>query len=168
MMGNQGPGDGPAQGPPDLIGALARTRVETARLVRGLDAHREQAELLLREINRQELDTVRLLRGLTGILDMFERLLDNESGDTLETYRAGVRRTAELFLDLLGNNSGIELIGRRGEIAEPATHNVVEVRDEDGLPEDTVIKVVERGLRYRGELLRPASVIVSSGKGTPS
>jgi molecular chaperone GrpE (heat shock protein) len=169
MTGNEtSHGTAPPDGQ-DLIGALARTRVETARLVRGLEAHRAQTELLLQEINRQELDTIRLLRGIAGILDMFDRLLDQDDpGASVESYRTGVRRTAELFVDVLCNNSGIELVGRPGEIADPQTHNVVEVRDEADLPEDAVLKVIERGIRYRGDLIRPASVIVSSGKRTPS
>lgn len=151
----------------DLLGALAMTRVETAQLVRGLEAHRTRAELLLQEINRHELDTFRLLRGIAGILDTFDRLLDDDGG-SLEYYRAGVRKTAELLADVLCDNSGIELIGRRGEIADPETHNVIEVRDDEHLPEDAVIKVIERGMRYRGDLVRPASVIVSSGRRTQS
>ena len=162
-----GGADQPAAHADDLLGALARTRVETARLVRSLESHREQTELLLKEINRQELDTVRLLRGIAGVLDMFDRLLGDD-GASLEAYRAGLLRIAKQLVDVLCNNSGLELIGRTGELAEPETHNVVEVRDEENVPADAVITVIERGIRYRGDLLRPASVIVSSGKRTQS
>jgi molecular chaperone GrpE (heat shock protein) len=162
------PGPPPAPQPDDLLGALARTRIETARLVRGLEAHRAEAEVLLKEINRQELDTVRLLRGIAGVLDTVDRLLGDDYGDSVELYRAGVRRTADLLVDVLCNNSGIELVGETGELADPGTHKVIDVRDGTDLPEDTVIKVLERGIRYRGDLIRPASVIVSSGKRTPS
>ncbi|GDY31984.1 nucleotide exchange factor GrpE [Gandjariella thermophila] len=147
----------------DLLGALARTRVETANLVRSLQAHRDQTELLLKEINRQELDTRRLLRGIADILDAFDRLLAHDGTD-VDSYRTSVRRTADVLTDVLCNHSGLELLGKPGEVAEPATHNVVEVRDKPGAPQDTVIRVIERGIRYRGDLLRPASVIVASGR----
>lgn len=151
----------PAEG--DLLGTLGRARAETARLVRALEAHREQTEILLKEINRQELDTGRLLRGIAEILDAFDRLVEENEGADVESYRASIRRTNGLLVEVLCNNSVMELIGRPGEIADPATHRVIEVRDENQ-PEDSVIRVVERGIRYRGELIRPASVIVSSGK----
>jgi molecular chaperone GrpE len=151
----------------DLLGTLARTRTETAQLVRGLEAHREQTEQLLRAINRHELDTGRLLRGIAEILDTFDRLLAHESED-VESYRTSVRKTAELLVDVLCDNSGMELIGRPGELADPVTHQVIDVQDGTNSPQDTVIKVIERGIRYRGDLVRPASVIVSSGKELPA
>jgi molecular chaperone GrpE (heat shock protein) len=155
--------DPPTSPAGDLLGTLASTRTETAALVRGLDAHRAQTEALLREINRHELDTGRLLRGIAEVLDTFDRLLAYDSDD-VESYRSSVRKTAELLVDVLCNNSGMELIGRLGEIADPATHKVVDIHDGSDLTPDTVVRVIERGIRYRGELVRPASVIVSSGK----
>ncbi|HEX6352948.1 nucleotide exchange factor GrpE [Actinophytocola sp.] len=147
----------------DLLGTLAKTRTETVSLLRGMDAHRAHMEATLREINRHELDIGRLLNGIADVLDTFDRLLAYD-GDDVEAYRASVRKTSDLLVDVLCNNSGMELIGRSGEIADPATHQVVVLQDGSDLPQDTVIRVIERGIRYRGDLIRPASVIVSSGK----
>ncbi|GAA4744731.1 nucleotide exchange factor GrpE [Actinomycetospora chibensis] len=150
--------------PESFLGALAATRVHTAKLVRGMDAHRAHSEEVLREINRHELDTKRMLDGLARVLDACHRLLDDKTETDVERYRASVRRVSGLLDDLLSNHSRMELIGRTGEIADPETHEVIEVRDDGATARDTVLKVVDRGIRFRGELLRPASVIVSSGK----
>lgn len=154
---------GPAQPNGDLLGALGKTRTETAGLVRALDAHRQYSEQLLTAINRHELDIGRMLRGITDVLDALDRLQEQDIQD-LDTYRSSVDRVASKLVQVLGGNSALELIGHLGEIAQPDTHEVVEVRAEAEQPRDAVLKVLRRGIRYRGDLVRPASVIIASGK----
>jgi molecular chaperone GrpE (heat shock protein) len=121
--------------------------------------------LLLRELMRLDLDTEALVQGIADVLDTLGRPLD----DGVETADHTIlRRTVDQLEAVLSAHGAVELIGRRGELAAPETHNVVEANDATDLPADTVVKVIERGIRYRGALLRPASVIVSSGKGTQS
>lgn len=164
-----GPVAGPVVAPPErpsgLLDALHATRGLAVDLGRDLEAHRQQLAVLLKEINRRETDT-RMLCRIVDVLDTFELLLSRADGDTealdAETYRAGLQRTAGRLTSALWDNSDIVLIGRLGEIADPTTHEVLEVRD-DGAPADRVLEVVARGFRFRGELVRPATVIVSSG-----
>lgn len=120
---------------------------------------------LLRELVRLDLDTEALVTGVTDILDSLAVPLEDgaETGES-----TGLRRTADRLEAVLTAHGAVELIGRPGERAVPETHNVVEVSDIADSPTDTVVRVIERGIRYRGGLLRPASVIVSSGKGTQS
>jgi molecular chaperone GrpE (heat shock protein) len=147
---------------PNLLEALGKARAETAALVRVIDAHREQTEVLLRALNQQELDTTRLLNGVVETIGAFDRLLAYGTDVDFESYRASVHMTSDALEDLLWNH-GIELFGRVDEIADPETHHVLE-ECADSRPENAVIKVVKRGIRHRGHLLQFASVIVSSGK----
>jgi molecular chaperone GrpE (heat shock protein) len=120
---------------------------------------------LLRELTRLDLDTEALVAGVTDILDALSRPLDDGVGISSPTV---LRTTVDRLAAVLSAHNAVELIGLRGELAAPDTHHVVEVSDTTDLPADTVVKVIERGIRYRGHLLRPASVIVSSGKGIQS
>lgn len=118
--------------------------------------------LLLHELTRIDLDTETLVVGITDLLDQLSRPLTDDAADTTLHRITGQLET------LLTAHNAVELIGRRGELATPQTHNVIETDDATDLPADTVVRVIVRGIRYRGGLLRPASVIVSSGKGTQS
>lgn len=117
-------------------------------------------EPLLRELIRLDLDTEALIQGITDILDNLGRPLDDGTCIDHTVLRAAVDRLETV----LSAHSAVELIGTYGELAAPDTHYVVEANHSTDLPANTVVKVVERGIRYRGGLLRPASVIVSSGK----
>ena len=121
-------------------------------------------EPLLRELIRLDLHTEALIQGITDILDTLGRGLDDGAGIDHTVLRAAVDRLEAV----LSAHSAVELIGMRGELATPDMHYVVEADHATDLPANTVVKVVERGIRYRGGLLRPASVIVSSGKGNQS
>jgi molecular chaperone GrpE (heat shock protein) len=118
--------------------------------------------LLLHELTRLDLDTETLVVGVTDLLDQLSRPLAEDPENAL------LRRITDQLETLLRGHNAVELIGRRGELATPRTHNVIETDDATDLPADTVVRVIVRGIRYRGGLLRPASVIVSSGKGTQS
>lgn len=121
--------------------------------------------LLLHELTRLDLDTETLIVGVTDILDQLSRPLTEDADDTEDTT---LRRITGQLETLLSAHNAVELIGRRGELATPQTHYVIGTDDATDLPADTVVRVIVRGIRYRGGLLRPASVIVSSGKGTQS
>jgi len=120
--------------------------------------------LLLHELIRVDLDTEVLVQGVTDILDTLARPLADDAGVSV----TALRTTVQQLESVLSAHSAVELIGRPGKLAAPETHHIVEANDTTDLPAGTVIKVIERGIRYRGGLLRPASVIVSSGKGTQS
>lgn len=113
---------------------------------------------LLRELTRLDLDTEALAEAVTDTLDRLDRLLEAGTGGT------DLREIATTLSGALAAHGAVELVGARGELAAPHTHHVVEVTGATGLPGDAVVKVIKRGVRYRGNLIRPASVVVSSGK----
>lgn len=154
-----------AESPPadgNLLGALADNRERTVQLYRLLGDHEQQVKQLLVALDGHERGLVGLLRGITEIVDTFDRLLALGPDVDIESYRASVAKVSGVLQNVLADN-GVELIGAPGEIAAPGTHLIVDER-RDGSEEDAVLEVLKRGLRYRGQLLRPASVIVSTGK----
>jgi molecular chaperone GrpE (heat shock protein) len=120
---------------------------------------------LLAELVRLDLDTEVLLEGVADVLDRLDRLLD--AGEAPRD----LRETATALAAVLTTHPAVELIGEPGEPAAPQTHHVIEVVDAADRPAGAVVRVVKRGIRYRGTVLRPAAVIISSGssgKGTQS
>lgn len=128
-----------------------------------------------RDTHRAELDG--LLTGVVTALDSMDRLLSVADPATatdpaaeggpdarVDAYRDSLRLIAEQ-LEKAVRAGGLEPIGRPGERAEPATHQVVEVRQAAagaGQPaEDEVLQVVQRGYRLRERVLRPARVVVA-------
>jgi molecular chaperone GrpE len=146
----------------DLLGALTDNRERTVQLYRLLGEHEQQVKQLLVALDGHERGLAGLLRGVADIVDTFDRLLALGPDVDVESYRASVAKVSGVLQNVLADN-GVELIGAPGEIAAPGTHLVVDERG-DRADEDAVLEVLKRGLRYRGKLLRPASVIVSSGK----
>lgn len=117
---------------------------------------------LLSELTRLDLDTEVLVEAVADVLGRLDRLLD------AGVDAADLRETVTALTAALTAHDAVELIGARGEPAAPQTHHVVDVADVVDLPADAVVKVIKRGVRYRGNLLRPAAVVVSSGRRTQS
>lgn len=59
---------------------------------------------------------------------------------------------------------GVEEVAANGKDFDPNTSECVSHEPSDSVAENTVMKVVRTGYVYNGRLIRPASVVVSSGK----
>ncbi|GAA2082233.1 hypothetical protein GCM10009801_41820 [Streptomyces albiaxialis] len=123
---------------------------------------------LARQAAAHHARTERLLLGLVEVLDSFDRLLAG-SGDLAgsgggpgEVPADSVRALARQLERALGQE-GLEPVGVSGERADPVRHHVVDVRHRAGAAEDEVLEVLRRGYRYRGQLLRPARVVIADG-----
>jgi molecular chaperone GrpE len=64
---------------------------------------------------------------------------------------------------VLKTNGLVELLPRNDKF-DPAFHEAVAHNSSDEIPPDMVIEVVRTGYTLNGRLLRPAAVVVSSGK----
>ncbi len=72
----------------------------------------------------------------------------------------GVDMTRKSFVDILGRH-GVEEFGAEGEAFNPEFHEAVGVEESGDIPEDAVVRVMQKGVRLRERLLRPAKVIVN-------
>jgi molecular chaperone GrpE len=147
-----------------------------------LEAERERArqaeERMLRvladsdnqrkRLEREQKETVRfanerLLLEMLPVLDNLERCVLHEA-DAKE-LRNGVELTLAQFRQVV-ENAGVEAVPAAPGIAfDPTVHEAVLQDDEADLPEKTVVRVIQPGFKYRERLLRPARVVVASGKG---
>ncbi|MFD9073068.1 nucleotide exchange factor GrpE [Streptomyces lasiicapitis] len=109
--------------------------------------------------------TERLLLVCADTLDACGRLLAEGPGSDPAAYHHSIELVARQLESAVAGE-GLEVLGRVGERADPATHHVVRVRAAPrGAGEDEVLEVVRRGYRYRGHVLRAARVVVAAATG---
>lgn len=159
-----------------LIHPLVRQALDEER-----DKARQAEERLLRvlaetdnqrkRMQREQDDRIRyanesLLLEMLPVLDNLERFLSqgSESANIAE-LRKGVELTLSQFRHVM-EHVGVQPIEvKPGDGFDPRLQEAVFRDDTASMPENTVVSVAQSGFRYRERVLRPARVVVSSGKG---
>jgi len=98
---------------------------------------------------------------LLDVVDNLERALEVEEGKE-EALRDGVQRTLDSWHGMMGKFD-VERIDAVGEQFDPHKHEALSKMPSDE-PEGTVINQHCAGYTLNGRLIRPAQVLVSSGK----
>ena len=101
-----------------------------------------------------------LVRELLPIVDNLERALTS-AGEGERHLAEGVLLVHSELIAVLERN-GIEQFDPAGERFDPAEHEALSTRDQDGAESGLVLDVVEKGYRSNGTILRPARVVVSA------
>src|SRR2546430_5800478 len=104
-----------------------------------------------------------LLQRLVAIIDNFELGLAaaKKQGQQSPIY-SGMVLVQKQLNDLLAEN-GLQPIEAEGKPFDPNLHEAIAHEPSDQVPEETVLRQVSRGYRFKDRLLRPAKVVVSSG-----
>jgi molecular chaperone GrpE len=101
-----------------------------------------------------------LVRELLPVVDNLERALAS-AVEGEQHLAEGVRLVHSELIAVLERN-GVQQFDPVGERFDPAEHEALSMRDEDGAESGLVIDVVEKGFRSGGSILRPARVVVSA------
>ncbi|MBI5528312.1 MAG: nucleotide exchange factor GrpE [Deltaproteobacteria bacterium] len=109
-----------------------------------------------------------ILRDLLPVADHVDAAMSHmgESPD-LATLREGVEITYRGFLDVL-RKKGVVPIDSKGMTFDPNIHEAVQMEPSDEVPPSCVVREVRRGYMLHDRLLRPALVVVSTGKAAPA
>ncbi len=104
-----------------------------------------------------------LLQRLVPILDNFELGLSaaREGGKTSPIF-SGMSMILKQLNDFLAEN-GVQPIEAEGKQFDPNLHEAIAREASGSVPEGTVLRQTRRGYRLKDRLLRPSSVVVSSG-----
>lgn len=130
------------------------------------DLQRKQAELenyrkrMVREQTRIiDQANRRLVEQLLPVIDNLEKALESSqaSGDKLAE---GVRMIYEQLMEVL-KREGVEEINPLGHPFDPEECEAVMAVMSDDHEDETVVEVLQKGYRYKGNLLRPARATVS-------
>jgi molecular chaperone GrpE len=104
-----------------------------------------------------------LLEKLISIVDNFELGLEaaRAEGENSPIF-SGMSMVLKQLMDFLAD-SGLQPIDAVGHEFDPNLHEAIAHEASDQVREGTVIRQTRRGYRLKDRLLRPSSVVVSSG-----
>ena len=106
-----------------------------------------------------------LLEELLPILDNFQLGLQAAQNDEgVKNLLVGLNMVAGQLQTFLRDN-GVEEIAAVGQPFDPNVHEAVGQQSSRDVPEGVVISQTRRGFKLRDRLLRPATVVVSTGPG---
>jgi len=158
--------DSPQTDAPALEAERDRARQAEERMLRVLADTDNQRKRLEREQKEAvRFANERLLLEMLPVLDNLERCVVHAAGgaDAKEIWK-GAELTLAQFRQVV-QNVGVEaVLAAPGVAFDPAVHEAVLQDDEADLPEKTIARVVQPGFKYRERLLRPARVVVASGR----
>ena len=105
-----------------------------------------------------------LLERLIAIVDNFELGLSAAKSEGAKSpIYSGMSMVLKQLTDFLADN-GLEPIDAEGQKFNPNLHEAIAHEPSDDLAEGVVLRQMRRGYRLKDRLLRPSSVVVSSGK----
>ena len=99
-----------------------------------------------------------VLSALLTSVDNMEKAIAAPAGDD---YKTGVDLVLRQFMEAL-QKLGLESVGGEGEPFDPNVHNAVMREDADGVDEETVTAVFQKGYKLGDRVLRPAMVKVAN------
>jgi molecular chaperone GrpE len=162
--------EAPAAAPaPDLSEQLATAKKEAAdnydryvRSVADLDNHRRRT---IRE--KEELRQFAASKVLEDLLPVIDNLglglaAAKAPNADLKTLVGGISMVAEQLKSSLANH-GLKEVNPAGQPFDPNLHEAISQQPSADIAEGSVVTVVRVGFTLNGRLLRPASVIVSTG-----
>lgn len=118
---------------------------------------REQLEII-------ETANGKLLEKLSEVLDNFERAFASENkAKDLETFEKGMQMIHDQFAKVL-TDAGLEQLDPTGQEFDPNCHEALMQQPSEEIPENHVVTVFMKGYKLKNKILKPAKVIVSSGK----
>jgi molecular chaperone GrpE len=104
-----------------------------------------------------------LLEKLIAIVDNFELGLEAARGEGENSpVFSGMSMVLKQLMDFLADQ-GLQPIDATGQKFDPNLHEAIAHEPSADVPEGVVIRQTRRGYRMKDRLLRPSSVVVSSG-----
>jgi molecular chaperone GrpE len=104
-----------------------------------------------------------LLEKLVSVVDHFELGLEAARGEGEKSpIYSGMSLVLKQLQDFLAEN-GLQPIEAVGQKFDPNLHEAIAHEPSNDVPEEVVIRQTRRGYRFKDRLLRPSTVVVSSG-----
>ena len=133
------------------------------RLLAGFDFARATAAS--DEAHRREIEG--LLRGFLNVVDSLEAL----ERHTRDLADASLHKTiARIVTQVHGmlEQAGVERLDSVGTALDLNNSEVIDVRADGGVADDTIVEEIVRGYRWRNRLLRQAKVVIGTSSGRES
>lgn len=134
------------------------------RQVAEMDNYRKRQERSNQD--REKWYKKELLQKVLAVMDNLERALSYQETLDREGLMQGLRMVQWQLGEFL-KNEGLKPIEAVGQPFDPYLHEAVESVADPEKPEGTVLQEVLKGYKFGEDLVRPARVVVSSGKTQP-
>ena len=96
---------------------------------------------------------------LLPVYDNLERALNQPTEDT--AYKKGVEMTMNQLVSIF-TALGVEIFGQTGDTFDPNIHNAVMHTEEEGVEENTITQVFQKGFKLGDKIVRFAMVQVAN------
>ncbi len=111
-------------------------------------------------VNIRKNAKIEFLKELFPVTSNLERAVEEAEKNFDNEYSKGFRLILEQLKEINANH-GVEEINPKGGLFDPLLHEAFMVQEDDSVPENTVLEVIEKGYVCDDNLLKPARVIVS-------
>lgn len=107
----------------------------------------------------------KLLEDLIPVVDSLERGLEVQvdgagNKELLQQMHSGMELTLDILIKTL-DKYGVKQLNPVGEAFNPVYHEAMAVQPDTSVPENTVLRVVQKGYLLKDRVIRPAMVLVS-------
>ena len=96
---------------------------------------------------------------LLPVYDNLERALNQSTEDA--AYKKGVEMTMTQLISIF-ESMGVEIFGEKGDLFDPNLHNAVMHTEEEGVEENTITLVFQKGFKMGDKIVRFAMVQVAN------
>lgn len=152
----------------ELTAALEEVTRERDTYLDHLRRERAEFENFRKRNTRERMDaldrgTEALIMQLLGVLDNFGYVLEAAKEERDDPIAKGAHMVYTELMEVL-QKAGLETVPGEGEPFNPAWHDAVmqvEVEGDQKLSQPVVAEVLRTGYRFKGRVLRPASVAVA-------
>ena len=113
-------------------------------------------------------ETEKIIKALLPIMDDFERVLANEGrGENADAVIKGIGIVYEHLKGVL-RSEGVEQIDSAGEKFDPAHHQALTQRTEQGVEDGVVLEELQKGYKLNGRVIRASRVVVNKMPASPA
>jgi molecular chaperone GrpE len=147
-----------------MAGQLVENRDKYVRLLADFDnfrrrAHKERQDILLYGHEN-------LVKDLLSTVDNLDRAIEHahqSDGGDLASLLQGVELVQRELYAVLAQHE-VCIVDARGCQFDPTLHDAMAQVQDESVPANTVLEVLQKGFRLRDRMLRPARVVVAKGR----
>jgi len=99
---------------------------------------------------------------LIDSIEIFDQALNVQTDDpNFKNFLYGFKMIKDMFMTAL-NQEGVTLIDTKvGDVFDPVTEHAVDTAYDESAADNTILKVVKKGYKFKDRLLRPAMVVIN-------
>jgi len=144
----------------------AQLREKMLRIAAEFDNYKKRTQRDMRD--REERAKADVIKFILPTIDNLQRAVEHaEKANDMGTIVDGIGLAEKNFLETLGK-LGVTRLEAVGQVFDPALHEAIAQQPSEDVPAGVILHEVHAGYVLGDKLLRPALVVVSSGKPKPA